>query len=117
MPWEPRATSPKVGWLDAWFLSLFDRFARAVVKQGCLRLILPTGEERCYGANLDVQSLCLERHRRHATLLKRLADHKSSSRAHHEAPSITAYSPCRGAVLLTPCAQVSQAYRSESCSM
>lgn len=50
VPWEPRATSPKVGWLDAWFLSLFDRFARAALVQGQLRLILPTGEERCYGA-------------------------------------------------------------------
>ena len=50
VPWEPRATSPKVSWSDAWFLSVFDRFARAALKQGQLRLILPTGEERCYGA-------------------------------------------------------------------
>ena len=43
VPWEPRSTSPKVGWTDAWFLGLFDRFARAALKQGHLRLILPNG--------------------------------------------------------------------------
>ncbi len=49
IPWEPRATSPKLNLLDRLCLATFDRFARAALGVGRLRLILPTGEERCYG--------------------------------------------------------------------
>ena len=49
IPWEPRATSPKLKMLDRLCLATFDRFARTALGVGRLRLILPTGEERCYG--------------------------------------------------------------------
>jgi cyclopropane fatty-acyl-phospholipid synthase-like methyltransferase/predicted NAD/FAD-binding protein len=50
IPWSPRACSPKMGWLDAAALRVFDRFARAAITVGRLRLVLPNGEERSYGA-------------------------------------------------------------------
>ena len=49
IPWKPRATSPKLTALDRLFLATFDGFARRALRLGRLRLILPTGEERCYG--------------------------------------------------------------------
>ncbi|KAK9821949.1 hypothetical protein WJX81_001503 [Elliptochloris bilobata] len=49
IPWQPRATSPKLGVLDQLYLATFDGFARRALRLGRLRLILPTGEERCYG--------------------------------------------------------------------
>ena len=49
IPWKPCATSPKLRLLDRLFLTTFDGFARRALRLGRLRLILPTGEERCYG--------------------------------------------------------------------
>ncbi len=49
LPWEPRATSPKVSLAQQWFLGLFDRFAKQAFKVGHLRVILPTGYELSYG--------------------------------------------------------------------
>ena len=50
IPWKARATCPKIGLLDRFFLGTFDRFAHMAITQGSLRLILPNGEERCYGS-------------------------------------------------------------------
>ena len=50
IPWKARATCPKMGLLDGFFLGTFDRFAHMAITQGSLRLILPNGEERCYGS-------------------------------------------------------------------
>ena len=72
VPWEPRTTTPKVGWLDAWFLGLFDRFARAALVQGQLRLILPNGEERCYGAASACSGGLTQRSWTHAAVHVRL---------------------------------------------
>lgn len=50
VPWGSGiATSPKMGLTDMLWLALFDRFGRAAISQGQLRLILPNGEERHYG--------------------------------------------------------------------
>ncbi len=49
-PWEARPIPPAMPWLDAGAMRLFDRFARAAVRVGRLRLVLPTGGELCYGA-------------------------------------------------------------------
>ena len=49
IPWKPCATSPKLTVLDRLFLATFDGFAARALRRGRLRLILPTGEERCYG--------------------------------------------------------------------
>lgn len=50
IPWVARPTCPKIGLTDSFFLGTFDRFARMALKMGSLRLILPNGEERCYGS-------------------------------------------------------------------
>lgn len=60
VPWEPRATSPKLGLLDRLCLATFDRFARTALGIGRLRLILPTGEERCYGGGGGVPEQTLK---------------------------------------------------------
>ncbi|KAJ9507276.1 hypothetical protein QJQ45_006251 [Haematococcus lacustris] len=49
IPWELRPTCPKVTLVEGWYQGLFDRFAKAVVKTGYLRLILPNGSELSYG--------------------------------------------------------------------
>ena len=49
VPWKPCATSPKLTALDRLFLATFDGFARRALRLGRLRLVLPTGQERCYG--------------------------------------------------------------------
>ena len=50
VPWQARATCPKIGLADSFFLGTFDRFARMAIQLGSLRLILPNGEERLYGS-------------------------------------------------------------------
>lgn len=50
IPWIPRSTSPKLSFVDATALKVFDKFAQAAIRTGRLRLILPTGEERVYGS-------------------------------------------------------------------
>ena len=50
VPWRARATCPKIGLADSFFLGTFDRFARMAIQLGSLRLILPNGEERLYGS-------------------------------------------------------------------
>jgi len=52
IPWVPRTTSPKVSWVDSIAMGLFDRFARAAITKGRLRIILPTGQELSYGQPL-----------------------------------------------------------------
>ncbi|CAG9462248.1 unnamed protein product [Pedinophyceae sp. YPF-701] len=52
LPWTPRAVSPKTTWWQRRGLDIFDMWARHCVKVGRLRVILPTGEERCYGGGL-----------------------------------------------------------------
>ena len=49
LPWVPRSVSPKIPLLDRAAARLFDRFARAAIKTGYLRLVLPSGEELVYG--------------------------------------------------------------------
>jgi cyclopropane-fatty-acyl-phospholipid synthase len=49
IPWVPRTTSPKLSWVDSAAITMFDKFAKASVTTGRLRLILPTGTELCYG--------------------------------------------------------------------
>jgi cyclopropane-fatty-acyl-phospholipid synthase len=49
IPWVPRATSPKVSLTQRWFVGLFDTAARAAIRRGHLRVILPTGYELSYG--------------------------------------------------------------------
>ena len=51
IPWTPVSTSPKISWTGAWFAGIFHRFACGVIRQGCLQLILPNGEQRTYGAS------------------------------------------------------------------
>lgn len=50
IPWIPRATSPKLSFVDATALRVFDKFAQMAIRIGRLRLILPTGDERVYGS-------------------------------------------------------------------
>lgn len=49
IPWVPRSVSPKIPLLDRAAIGLFDKFARAAIRTGRLRLILPSGEELVYG--------------------------------------------------------------------
>lgn len=49
IPWVPRSVSPKIPLLDRAAIALFDKFARAAIRTGRLRLILPSGEELVYG--------------------------------------------------------------------
>lgn len=53
LPWVPRATSPKLSWIDSTAIRMFDRFAKASIHTGRLRLILPTGEELRYGTAVE----------------------------------------------------------------
>ena len=55
IPWTPRATSPKTSLLDNFFVFTFDRFARAAITAGRLRLILPNGKELVYGSDASAQ--------------------------------------------------------------
>ena len=55
MPWVPRTVSPKAGWLDSLCLSMFDKFARAAIRTGHLRIVLPTGAELSYGDPANVE--------------------------------------------------------------
>lgn len=55
IPWTPRPTSPKTSLLDSFFTLTFDRFARAAISAGRLRLILPNGEELVYGSEASAQ--------------------------------------------------------------
>jgi cyclopropane-fatty-acyl-phospholipid synthase len=50
VPWVPRPCSPKLSWVDSAAIGIFDRFARATIRTGRLRFILPNGEELQYGA-------------------------------------------------------------------
>ena len=52
IPWVPRTTSPKLSWVDSAAISMFDKFAKTAITNGRLRLILPTGQELCYGTPL-----------------------------------------------------------------
>ncbi|KAG2492394.1 hypothetical protein HYH03_009340 [Edaphochlamys debaryana] len=54
LPWEPRATSPKVSLSQHFYMGLFDKYARTAIKQGRLRIILPTGYELNYGTDAVV---------------------------------------------------------------
>ncbi|KAK9804082.1 hypothetical protein WJX73_004574 [Symbiochloris irregularis] len=49
IPWTPRAACPKISLTDRFFMRVFDGFARAALKIGRLRIILPNGEELVYG--------------------------------------------------------------------
>ena len=49
IPWVSRATSPKISLLDHFFMGVFDKFARAAIFVGHLRIILPNGKELEYG--------------------------------------------------------------------
>ncbi len=49
VPWTPRATSPKISLVERLCISIFDRFARAALTEGSLKLILPNGQELAYG--------------------------------------------------------------------
>ncbi|PRW60674.1 cyclopropane-fatty-acyl-phospholipid synthase [Chlorella sorokiniana] len=49
IPWVPRSVSPKIGLLDQAAIRLFDKFARAAIKTGYLRIVLPNGDELVYG--------------------------------------------------------------------
>ncbi|PSC74866.1 cyclopropane-fatty-acyl-phospholipid synthase [Micractinium conductrix] len=49
IPWVPRTVSPKIGLLDKAGIALFDKFAKSAIKTGRLRIILPNGDELCYG--------------------------------------------------------------------
>ena len=50
VPWAPSPVcSPKSGIVDMVAMKLFDTFAKAAIKTGKLRLILPNGEEMVYG--------------------------------------------------------------------
>ena len=42
--------SPKISVVDRLFMAGFDRFARAAITVGQLRMVLPNGEELCYGS-------------------------------------------------------------------
>eukprot|EP00775_Hariotina_reticulata_P004736 gene4736-4986_t len=54
VPWgQGISTSPKMGLMDLFWLGLFDKFAKASITIGQLRLILPNGEERLYGGAPD----------------------------------------------------------------
>ena len=48
VPWTARAACPKISLMDTIFMRVFDRFARAALKRGQLRIILPNGEELLY---------------------------------------------------------------------
>ena len=51
VPWSPSPVcSPKVGFVDSMAMKVFDAFARAAIKTGKLRLVLPNGEELVYGS-------------------------------------------------------------------
>ena len=51
VPWKASPVcSPKVGIVDTLAIKLFDRFAKAAVRKGRLRMILPNGEEMVYGS-------------------------------------------------------------------
>lgn len=51
IPWAPSPVcSPKVPIIDSIAIKLFDTFAKAAIKTGKLRLILPNGEELVYGS-------------------------------------------------------------------
>lgn len=39
----------QIGWLDYAAMRVFDRFARAAIKVGSLRIVLPNGNELAYG--------------------------------------------------------------------
>ncbi|GBF87498.1 cyclopropane fatty acid synthase [Raphidocelis subcapitata] len=56
VPWTPISTSPKVSFSEAFFLGIFDKFARATIRFGRLRMILPNGEERLYGNGQDIEA-------------------------------------------------------------
>ena len=58
VPWTPRAVSPKISLVDRAFMAIFDRFARAAITVGSLRLILPNGEELHYGDMGSCQPPC-----------------------------------------------------------
>jgi cyclopropane-fatty-acyl-phospholipid synthase len=60
VPWVPRATSPKIGWLDSAACSLFNRFARAAITRGRLRIVLPNGAELVYGSLPSAPSAAAE---------------------------------------------------------
>ena len=49
LPWSPRTTSPKLSWVDSTAIAMFDKLAKTAIRTGRLRLILPTGQELCYG--------------------------------------------------------------------
>ena len=49
IPWAPRATNPKMSWLDSVAMKTFDKFAKAAINVGRLRIILPNGHELIYG--------------------------------------------------------------------
>ncbi|CAD7695206.1 unnamed protein product [Ostreobium quekettii] len=49
VPWKPISTSPKVDWIDWMFMRTFDRFAKIGIRNGSLRIILPSGAELQYG--------------------------------------------------------------------
>lgn len=54
-PWSPRSLSPHVTWMQSIFAAGFDRMAKAGIKKGELRLVLPDGNERVYGdATVDL---------------------------------------------------------------
>ncbi len=55
LPWVPRATSPKVTLGQQLYVSLFDKYAKAVFTRGRLRMILPNGGELVYGDGENVE--------------------------------------------------------------
>lgn len=55
LPWVPRATSPKVTLGQQLYMSLFDKYAKAVFTRGRLRMILPNGGELVYGNGENVE--------------------------------------------------------------
>lgn len=50
VPWTPRSTSPKMSYMDRFYMGVFDKFAKAGISVGYLRMILPNGDELHYGS-------------------------------------------------------------------
>ena len=49
LPWVPRATSPRTTLFEGHAQRAVSRYARAAIRTGQLRVVLPTGEEKVYG--------------------------------------------------------------------
>jgi len=49
IPWCPRSLDPKIGILERFWMKTFDYYMASSISKGCIRFVLPNGEELRYG--------------------------------------------------------------------